>query len=683
MSLLAQTDSTQYEVPTTNQNILEDVLQNAEEDADFEFNTIFEDLETYAEKPLNLNKASETELASLGLLTDIQVYNFIKYRREVGELIAIFELQAIPEFDLATIQRILPFVRVSGDVDDYRISIKELFTDGKDELYLRWSRILEQQKGFRPLAEGETGSRFLGDPNKLYMRYRHSYGNKFSYGFTAEKDAGEEFFTGSNKLGFDFYSAHIFLKDYRKSIKAIALGDYAVSMGQGLVLFSGFGVGKSSFTTLIKRGTRTLRPYTSVDENNFLRGAGTTLALGEHFEVTAFTSIKQRDGNAIFGDTTDTNQEFLQFSSLQASGLHRTPNEIADEGIIQQFTLGGVLKYKFNHGHVALNTLFDKFDRTLTRTPQLYSQFYFSGNQLLNVSLDYSFIYKNMNFFGETAYSDNGRVATLNGLLLGLDRKVDMALLHRHFPKDYQAIIANPFSEGSGGRNESGFYMGLMIKPTREWEIASYYDMYSFPWLRFQADAPSRGHDFLGKITYTKRRKWRAYLQVRYENKEINAAENTTKTDILAPFKTFQTRLFFANQLSKVIELRSRLDFGFADRAGRDLKKGVMFYQDIIYKSPDFPVSFSTRFAVFDTDGYDVRFYAYENDLLYAFSIPAYYHQGARFYLNLKYRPSRNLQLELRYAQTYWHNQESFGSGVTEIDGQRRSEVKAQIRYRF
>lgn len=679
----AQRDSIPSEVPDINQNILEDVLQNAEEDADFEFNTIFEQLELYAEKPLNLNKASESEIVGLGLLSDIQVYNFLKYRKEVGELIAIFELQAIPELDLTTIRRILPYVKVSGDVDDFQVSIKEMLTGGKDELYVRWSRVLEERRGFRPLAEGETSSRYLGDPNKLYVRYKHSYDNKLSYGFTAEKDAGEEFFTGSNKAGFDYYSAHIFLKDYKKNIKAIALGDYSVSMGQGLVLYSGFGVGKSSFTTLIKRGTRTLRPYSSVNENSFLRGAGTTLAFGDHIELTAFGSLNKRDGNALERDTLDVNQEFLEFSSLQTSGFHRTPNEIADKKIIQQFTLGGSLKYKFNGGHVALNTLFDKFDRTLTRRPQLYNQFYFSGDRLLNMSVDYSYIYKNMNFFGETAYSDNGAIATINGLLLGLDKKVDMALLHRYFPRDYQAIIANPFSEGSGGRNESGFYMGLMIKPNRNWEIASYYDMYSFPWLRFQVDAPSRGYDFLGKITYTQRRKLRAYVQVRYENKEINAPNNTTKADILAPFGQFQTRLYFSNNVSKVLELRSRFDFGFSDKEGRDLQKGMMFYQDIIYKSPSFPVSFSTRFAIFDTDGYDVRFYAYESNLLYTFSIPAYYHQGTRFYLNAKYRPTRNLTLELRYSQTYWRNQENFGSGLEEIEGQRRSEVNAQIRYRF
>ena len=93
---------------------------------------------------------------------------------------------------------------------------------------------------------------------------------------TAEKDRGEEFFTGSNKQGFDFYSAHLFIKDYNRTIKAIAIGDYAVSFGQGLILYSGFGAGKSSYVMNIKRtvpgccGT-----YTSVNESNFQRGLPT------------------------------------------------------------------------------------------------------------------------------------------------------------------------------------------------------------------------------------------------------------------------------------------------------------------------------------------------------------------------------------------------------------------------
>ena len=515
------------------------------------------------------------------------------------------------------------------------------------------------------------------------MRYRHTYEGYLSYGVTAEKDSGEEFFKGSNKAGFDFYSAHLFLKNYRKNIKAIAIGDYAVNMGQGLVLYSGFGYGKSAFTTSIKRNSRVLRPYTSVNETSFLRGIGATFAFGDHIEWTAFGSYNKRDGNSLVPDTLDADSDVLIFTSLQNSGLHRTVNEIEDEKIIGHWSVGSNLKYRFSNGHIALNTLYDQFDQSLERSPQLYNQFYFNGDRLLNLSLDYSVIFQNFNFFGETAMSDNGGLATLNGLLLGLDRKVDLAILHRYFQRDYQAIIANPFSEGSGGRNELGFYLGFLFKPSRKWEISTYFDMYRFPWLRFQVDSPSKGTDFLGRLTYTPKRGIKAYLQLRYEVKEIHQPQNITKADILVPGELFQARLHFSKKVSPAIEWRSRLDVGLVNDQVNDPLRGVVLYQDLSYRPSFSPFSFSTRFAIFDTDGYAVRYYAYENDLLYTFSIPAYYNQGTRFYLNVRYRSNSNLTLEARYAQTYWSNQSIFGSGLEEINGQRRSDVKVQLRYKW
>ena len=174
-------------------------------------------------------------------------------------------------------------------------------------------------------------------------------------------------------------------------------------------------------------------------------------------------------------------------------------------------------------------------------------------------------------------------------------------------------------------------------------------------------------------------------MEFRDEHKEINAPDNETNVDFIIPSQLSQGRLYLAKKVSKTLELRSRIDVGFNRNEVDGKFDGFMFYQDVLFKPREFPLSFTTRFALFDTDGYRIRFYAYENDLLYSFSIPAYYHKGSRFYLNLRYRPKnfRNLTLEARFAQTYLSNQETFGSALEKIEGQTRSEVKAQIKYQF
>ncbi len=679
----AQIDTLQeFDIPEINQEALEDFLLNTGQE-DFDFNTLLAQLEYYRERPLNLNQAGEVELRALQLLSDAQILDLISYRQTAGPLMNLFELQSIPSFDLATIRRILPFVTVNTGLDDFQVSLPQMLARGRNELYLRWFRILNEQVGYTD-PENEGQSRYAGDPNQLYLRFKHGYSNRLSFGFTAEKDRGEDFFRGSNPNGFDYYSAHFYLRDYNRWLRSLAIGDYNISFGQGLILYSGFGYGKSAITTNIKRLGRAVIPYTSVNESLFFRGAAATVALGENWEATAFVSRRRRDANLVEPDTILSDQTIQFFSSFQDNGFHRTPAEIADEKAIRQFSVGGQMKYEIrDYGHIAFNVLHDRFDKELTLTPRSYNQFFFQGDRLLNMSFDYSFRYRNFNFFGETARSSNGAIATVNGLLLGLDRKVDLALYMRHLPRDYQANNANPLAETAGARNETGVYMGIEVRPTGNFIINAYYDLWEHPWLRFQVDAPSTGSEYRARITYFKKRRMRVYAEVRNEIKQENAPRNETKLNFLTNRQTFQTRLHISNQLSKALELRTRVDWGFFDNQVEDREYGFAIVQDVLYRPLSFPIAFTGRFAIFDTDSYDIRFYHFENDLLYTFSIPAYYNKGTRFYLNARYKVNRNLTIEGRIAQTYWQNRNEIGSGLETINGRVRTEARAQIRYVF
>lgn len=423
----------------------------------------------------------------------------------------------------------------------------------------------------------------------------------------------------------------------------------------------------------------------SVDAVGFMRGAGVTLGLGENIETTVFASYRSRDGNVVEVDTTDIfGDQLVGFSSLLNAGFHRNINEVEDQNAIQQFSVGGNVAYRQRNWHIGLNAIFDRFSQPLIRNTQPFNRFYFSGTQAFNASVDYSFIQRNFNFFGETAVGDNGAIATMNGLLIGVDRKIDLAILHRHYPFDYVALTGNAFGETTQVRNENGLYLGLVARPLPRWEWSGYFDVYQHPWLRSRIDAPSKGYDWRMRLRFYKKRDVEAYLQLRQEVKEQNFPDNTTPTDFIAPTRAFQARLHFSKKVTPELELRTRLDWGYTDNGvGINRSEGFNILQDVIYRPVSFPISFSTRFAIFDTDGFNTRFYHYENNLLYTFAIPAYYNRGTRFYINARYRGIRNLTIEARYEQTVWKNQDSFGSGIIEIEGNLRSAVSAQIKYKF
>ena len=669
--------------------LLEDYIESTGVEGDFDYNTLFEQLEVFAKKPLNINKAKRDDLNDLFFLNDVQINGLLRHRKKFGDLLALHELQTVPGFDLKTIRLIQPFITTKKGIDDFNVTIPTMMVKGKNEIFTRFKRVLDPQIGY--LVDENSNSRFLGDANQYYIRYKHTYDNILSFGVTAEKDIGEEFFRGSNKNGFDFYSAHLFLKKYNKTFENIAIGDFTASFGQGLVMYAGFGRGKGADVLNIKRSSRTLNRYASVQENDFLRGAGVTVNLTPNLQTTVFGSYMQRDGNLILSDTLDLNEDDIGITSFQTSGFHRSPNEIADENSVGQFTSGLSVKYHTDTWHVALNGLYNKFDRALERRIYPYNQFYFAGDQLLNGSIDYSFIIKNFNIFGEVGMSDNGGKALTTGALIGLDRKVDLAILYRNFAKDYQSLYANPIAESNGGRNESGLYLGLELNPTLNWKIAGYFDMYEHPWLRFGIDGPSSGYDVRGRVTYKIKRKMEAYIQIKNEKKQVNAPNNETKVDYLAQNQLFQIRFDISNKLTKTVRMRSRADWGFR-KDSENRYTGYVLLQDISYKPADFPVSGTARFALFNTDGFPIAFYHYENDLLNNFAIPAYFGKGMRTYLNLRWRVRKGLMLEGRYAYTFRRNETVLDLIIQDIieniqqegiNSNNRSEIKFQAKWTF
>jgi len=110
---------------------------------------------------------------------------------------------------------------------------------------------------------------------------------------------------------------------------------------------------------------------------------------------------------------------------------------------------------------------------------------------------------------------------------------------------------------------------------------------------------------------------------------------------------------------------------------------GYLIYQDVIYKPDKLPLALAIRYSIFDTDSWDSRIYAYENDVLYGFSIPAFYSKGMRSYLNLKYSIAKNVDFWFKYAITRYFDKDTIGTGLTEIQGNTKSEVKVQFRFKF
>ena len=672
-------------------NIIEQrIEQIAEvvEDENIDYTTLFEQLAIYLDFPLNLNAATIDELYGLGLLTNDQIIKFIDYREEYGQLFSIYELAFIDGWDQATAELILPFVQVSTDEKQDKITWQKLRDYGKNELVFRWQRILEDQLGYAPVTqerlEENPNARYLGSPDKIFARYRYRYGDRISFGMTAEKDNGEEFFGGSQPNGFDFYSGHIYLKDFGK-IKLLAIGDYQAQFGQGLTFWSGLGFNrKSSFTVSTAQDGRGLTPYTSINENLFLRGGGITLSEGK-FDFTAFYSGKRIDGNLanLEPDSLGLEQPEVLVSSFQESGFHRTQSEIEDKDAIFQEHFGGHLRYRSGRLRLGITAAHMRLDGRIDRNTDIYSQFRFSGTENTAIGANYGWRLANFLFFGETSRSANGGVATLNGVNIEMNPRLLVNITQRYYSRDFQGVASVGFGEGSRVENESGVYFGIEFRPFKRWKLNAFIDQFRFPWLRFQTDAPSAGYDFFAQLEYQATGRTNIYLRYRDRLRQIDTRQDIDGADFLVDSPRRNLRLNFTHSVTRSVRLRSRVELSEFGRGSEPISRGFMAYQDVIWDLEKIPLRIAARYALFDTDNFDSRIYAFENDVLYFFSIPAYAGRGTRAYVLLKYDLGRRTDIWLRWAQTYFTDRQIVGSGLEAIDGNTRTEVKFQIRYQF
>jgi hypothetical protein len=673
----------QKDEPVNDQDLqqkIENIAENTTEDVDV--NTLLDKLNYYKDHPLNLNTAPREDLQDLLLLDDLQIEALLNHIKDNGTLLTLEELQTIDGFDLETINKILPYVRINATGGTSKITFNKLLTDGRSSLFFRYQKVLEEQKGYTsPVDSTGDTHRYLGSQAKIYSRYRYTFGNKISFGVTAEKDAGEDFFNGTQQNGFDFYSAHLFYRGNR-FLKTVALGDYYVQYGQGLTLYSGLSFGKSADVINIKKNARGILPYSSVDENAFMRGAAVAIGTKD-FQLDVFYSTHDIDANIVSATDSVITEDNITISSFVEGGFHRDSSELADKHALNETLYGGHLQYKKRNLNIGTTAYKTVYDRALTRNLQPYNQFEFQGKENTNAGIDYNYVFRNINFFGEAARSDNGGMAFLNGALISLDSRVAVSLLHRHFDKDYQALLANAFAENSKVANEDGFFLGISTKPIRTITLAAYYDQFRFPWLRYQVNAPSMGKEYLAQLTFTPSKKFETYFRIKQQVKPENIPGDEYLVSRLQNVSQTNYRFNIKYKISDAVTLGNRVEFVSLVKGNNKPVKGFMVYQDVNYKPLKSRFSFSARYVLFDTDNYDTRIYAYENDVLYSSSIPSYYYVGQRFYITAKYRVIRGIDVWLRYARTVYDNQKTIGSGLDEINANHKSEIKAQIRFQF
>lgn len=673
----------------TKNEIIQQRIEFIAQDLDAEevsLEDVFDVLNTYYDNPLNLNAANKEDLQELLLLNDFQINSLLATREEKGHFKTLFELKDLEYWDLLTLDNIIPFVRVSKVEEKKEGNFKKYLKEGKVEAYFRYQRNIEDRAGYADVTDEEkeeSNKYYWGDPNKLYSRIRYTHKNDLSVGVTMEKDPGEQLFGDKSPNGFDFYSAHAYYSG-NKFLRKAAIGDYQIQIGQGLAMWTGYGFSKTADASSAKKNARGIKPFSSTDETRFMRGAAVELGI-KNFSLTTWGSYKGVDGSIEMLDTLDS-EEARMASSINMSGYHRTTSEIERKNSLMEMIYGANVKYESRNFQIGISAIQHAYDAYYERADRLMNKYQFKGKELLNLSADYSYIIRNLSLYGEIAQSrSSNAIAVLQGATVALGRRASLTALYRNYPKDYHTFYAQGFGDGSNTNNESGIYFGGSFKLNKAWSLNSYVDFFKSPWLKFRVDSPSEGHEVLGQLKYRPSPRFETYLRVREKDKMINASGEFEEN--IRPIERYKQRKY---QLGLTADLgsgwkwRSRIDYVTDQRPSSGSQDGFALTQDLLYRNKNFPIEISMRYAIFNTDSYETRVYAYEYNLQNVFSIPAYFNKGSRAYVMLRYTFfNERCDLWVRYAAFVYNQEESLSSGTEEIQGNVKSEVGVQLRVRL
>jgi hypothetical protein len=583
-----------------------------------------ERLQELAENPVKVNSSGEEEISRLFFLSDFQIKSLADYVHSSGKIISAYEIANIPGYDKETTEMMIPF-----------ISLDNLLKINSDSV--KWRNTILTNLYDKP---GRDDTSATGSSLKILTKYRFTAGG-FSGGFTIEKDQGEKVLSGNPPLP-DFWSAYIAYNS-KGFIRRIVIGDYSVRFGQGTNINTGLRTGLSLTSPGYMAARNEIKQYTSTDENNFFRGIAADFSI-KNIGLSLFYSKKFSD--ATLGSSSGSSNDYVE--NFYTSGLHTSSSEMLKKDAINDITYGINLSYNFNNIRFGLAWSEDRLSlpvKPLSNMPE--EVFNFAGKRNSLYTFYYNSLIKRILLYGEFSTNDTFRKAIVQGLSFRPSDRLSLNFLYRKYDTGYITLHGNGPGSTSGSGNEQGILGNFTFEAAKHLFISGGCNIQQFPWLKYRNSSPSRGikKEVIARFLPTEKIIIEALI-----NNRLSTFDSVTKgIPKQAEITTRNIRGSIRYTLNNNLILGTRLDYKIVDPTG---SKGIMMLQDISYRFRKIPVTLWFRYCLFNTDNWDSRIYAYENDLLYSFSIPALSGEGSRSYIMVKWEIGDFADIRFKYSIT-------------------------------
>ncbi|MCX6283904.1 MAG: helix-hairpin-helix domain-containing protein [Bacteroidetes bacterium] len=647
-----------------------------------EVRMLMEEQDETRSKPVNLNSASEEDLLRIPFLNSFQRKNLSDYLKEYGEVFSVFELLSVHGFDSALIRKITPFICFPAASKSPQLTFRNLAKYGKNDILICGSTVFPRSRGYRLANTGkESGNTnyYPGNPYGLSFRYTFTLGDRLAAGLSGDKDAGEQFFAGGQKNGMDYYSAYICYSGQR-ILKRLVVGNFRAGWGLGLTFNTGSSFGLyPGFNQEFYVGGG-IRPTQSISGSGLLNGLALSIGAGR-FTLSGICSFRKRDANVIDSDTASGRA--ISFSSFVETGYHRTEAEMVKKGRVSEFILGGNLGFRGNFFSLGLTAYSVSLGADFQPRPALYTHFAFTGKKNFVTGADFNLFYRFIRVSGEFSRSGNGSLAWISVLNFNPDPRFSGVLLYRDYPCGFQNLYSNCFRQNTNTANEKGWYISISASLPLHFNLSLFADFCSFPWAKYGVNTPSAGNEVGAMLTWPMNKSLSIVLRYMYSSGETNLVDDA---DVIREtgykhLSDFRVQLNW--NVSEAVSLQSRVEVKKSSKGIKPETTGWLMFQDISLKAFKIPLKIFFRYSVFDCPAYDSRICAYEPDVLYGYSMPAYYGRGIRVCTFLRYSAGRHLIFSLKAGLTRYNDKNSISSGLDQIDANWKLDLTSQLQIRI
>ena len=618
----------------------------------------YEELSELENHKIDLNRCTRDELLQLPFLSAQQVMDFIEYRDRHGRIETVVELYMIRSMEKSTIDLLSHFATIYPEVvKDTLPSLKNLIRYGRHEFLATFKAPFYNRRG------DENG--YLGYKYKHWLRYTFTSGQHVKLGLVASQDAGEPFFAGQNKAGYDYYSFYLMLQKWG-CVRRMVVGRYRLKFGMGLVINNSFGLGKINTLATLGRSTNNIMPHGSRSEANYLQGAAVCFRLSDRFSLTAFASLRKVDATL--------NRNSSTVATLLRTGYHRTKSEMERRRNTSESLFGANLNFFHNGWHAGITGFYTAFNRELQpSTTQLYRRWYPQGSRFWNASIDYGYVSGRLNLSGETATGNCQQVATINTVSYQLTSTLTLVALQRYYPYQYYSLFSRSFAEGGAVQDESGVYLGGDWLIGRFMKLMFYTDYAWFAWPKYRISESSGSWDNMAQLSWQKELwSWAFRYRIRARKRDIAGKRGTTSY-------TEQRMRSTVTYSNNRWNLQTQADVALCQFTHNSF--GVMLTENAGYSCQRFRVNVTAGY--FHTDDYNSRLYTYERSVLYNFSFPSFYGHGMRLALNTRADFTSHLMLIGKLGMTKYFDRKVIGSGLQRINGSSMTDLEVQLRVKL